>query len=64
MFNSMQKSDILAYVNNVNEYINNRNMSLPAIETNKNRKEVVKNISKWIETCKTDDKIDELKKYL
>ena len=62
MFNSMQKSDILAYVNNVNEYINNRNMSLPAIETNKNRKEVVKNISKWIETCKTDDKIDELKK--
>ena len=62
MFNSMHKSDILAYVNNVNEYINNRNMSLPAIETNKNRKEVVKNISKWIETCKTDDKIDELKK--
>ena len=62
MFNSMHKSDILSYVNNVNEYINNRNMSLPAIETNKNRKEVVKNISKWIETCKKDDKIDELKK--
>ena len=62
MFNSMHKSDILSYVNNVNEYINNRNMSLSAIETNKNRKEVVKNISKWIETCKKDDKIDELKK--
>jgi ATP-dependent Lon protease len=62
MFNSMHKSDILSYVNNVNEYINNRNMSLPDIETNKNRKEVVKNISKWIETCKKDDKIDELKK--
>ena len=62
MFNSMHKTDILAYVNNVNEYINNRNMSLPAIETNKNRKEVVKNISKWIETCKKDDTIDELKK--
>ncbi len=62
IFNSMHKTDILAYVNNVNEYINNRKMSLPAIETNKNRKEVVKNISKWIETCKTDDKIDELKK--
>jgi len=62
IFNSMHKTDILVYVNNVNEYINNRNMSLPAIETNKNRKDVVKNISKWIETCKTDDKIDELKK--
>lgn len=62
MFNSMHKTDILTYVNNVNEYINNRNMSLPAIETNKNRKEVVKNISKWIETCKKDDTIDELKK--
>lgn len=62
LFNSMHKTDILTYVNNVNEYINNRNMSLSAIETNKSKKELVKNISNWIETCKKDEKIDELKK--
>ena len=62
LFTSMHKPDILNCVNNVNEYMKNRNMSLSVIETNKSKKDLVINISKWIEMCKNDDKITELKK--
>ena len=62
LFTSMHKPDILNCVNNVNEYMKNRNMSLSDIETNKSKKDLVRNISKWIEMCKNDDKITELKK--